>query len=297
MRTKTGGRSISNVELAANSTWLIASTSLKCPFCGFVSPDFRLTALNMPCPRCNQSGSAREMFPSAISIRRLEIVAESYVKAYAAASEKKAELAQDVRQVLGRIPEASWMDSAIRQVQILARSSTRTDAKYERFVARLEKRLALQSRDETARIIYLLATYTETSSEHYNVVTSTASLYEQLFREFLAQLLVTRGDGHAHARKSVSKLRSWKKLKEQFENTAGIPFREAVVGFGEPHLYETWRRLAKHRNDFNHVNPWAISARTAEAAFNIAKNAFALFCFLHNAYCLAPVPAITAEGQ
>lgn len=297
MQIKTKRTSISNIELAANSTWIIALTRLKCPFCGFVSSDIRLTAWKMPCPRCKMSGSARELFPSGVCIRRLEIVAESYVKAYSAASEKKAELAEDIRQVLGRIPEGSWMDSAVRQVQTLARRSTPSSARYDRFVARLQKRLALQSADETARIIYLLATYTGTSSEHYNVVTSTASLYEQLFREFLAQLLVSRGDGHAEARKSISKLRTWKKLKDQFENAVGISLHEAVEGFGEPHLYETWRRLAKHRNDYNHVNPWAISARTAEAAFDAAKNAFALFSFLHNAYCLAPVPAVTVEGQ
>ena len=296
MRTPTAEKGLSNIELAGNSTWVVALTRSRCPFCSFVSSDIGLTALATPCPRCAQSGSAREMFPSGVCIRRLEIVAEAYVRAYAAASEKHGALAEDLRQILGRTPERSWLDSAVRRVRRLSRSSTNSGAEYEKFLHRLQQRLCVKDPNDSARIFYLLATYKDTSSEHYNVVTSTASLFEQLFREFLVELLVSKGEKYRDARRFVSDLRRWRQQEERFKSVTGAPLHKAIDGFGVTGLYQAWRDVAKRRNDYSHVSPWAVGAQTAESAFGAAKNAFGLFSYLHNAHCLAPVSAAESSA-
>lgn len=279
---------LSNFELASNSTFVIALTRLKCPFCGYVSSDIRLTA---PCPRCKQAGSARQVFPSVVCLRRLEIVADSYAKAYAAAGEKQAALVEQSRQILGRTPERGWLETAVRNVRKLVRNSRGSDSDYKKFLEGLQRRLNLNSRDEASRLAYLLTTYTDTATDHRNVVTSTASLYEQLFREFLVELLISKGEDHQKARDSVSKLRRRDSGISKFKSITGVPLRDAVRRFPVRGLYESWQAIAKKRNEYLHVTPWAVNAQIAERAFDAAKNSFGLFSFLHNTYCLAPIPA------
>lgn len=278
---------LTNLELAANPTWVIASTFAECPFCGFLCRDLGLVRVSVPCPNCNRSGSARLLFPGIACIKWLEMIADSYVRAYARAGEKQAALAEQIRSDLRRRAEPSWVVAAARNVRKLLRKSRGSQAEYKRVLDALQRRLSLDSQEQARRVYPLILEYSETTNDHCNVVVSTAALFESLFSDFLVRLLVSRGRAYGEARKTVAKMRRRDDLKKLFKETTRTPLLKAVGEFGVSGLYEGWQDVATRRNRFLHITPGAISADMAEKAFNIAKNAFGLFAYLHNRFCVA----------
>jgi hypothetical protein len=234
------------------------------------------------------------MFPSTACIRWLEIVADSYVRAYARSGEEQATLAERIRSDLGKAYEPSWIPVAARLVRRLLRKSRGSKAEYRLFLSALKRRLSLDDEEEAARLYPLLADYPDTTNEHCNVVVSTAALYDKLFSEFLVRLLESRGEGHADASKEVAKKSRRDDLRALFQKFTGTALHKAVGQFGVRSLYGDWQDVTHRRNEYLHATPEAINRQMAEKAFNAAKNAFGLFSFLHNKYCLVPLP--TGEG-
>jgi hypothetical protein len=125
-------------------------------------------------------------------------------------------------------------------------------------------------------------------------VVLTGSLFERLFHNLLVQLLARRGMTDSEARKTVGKRRRREDSQELFWIATGTRLQKAVGEFGVPTIYEDCQSIADRRNKFLHITPGAISAEMAERAFDIAKNAFDLFAFLQNKYCVAKIPGASA---
>jgi hypothetical protein len=226
------------------------------------------------------------MFPSMACIRWLEIVADSYVRAYARSGEEEAALAERIRSDLGKAYEPSWIPVAARLVRRLLRKSRGSKAEYRLFLDSLKRRLSLDNDEQAARLYPILASHPGTTNEHCNVVVSTAALYDRLFSDFLIRLLESRGESCTDARQEVRRAGRRDDLKDLFRKATGVTLPKAVAEFGVRGLYEGWRDTTKRRNDFLHVTPEAINRQMAERAFNAAKNALGLFAHLHNRFCL-----------
>lgn len=280
-------KGLTNLVLAANPTWVIASTFQECPFCGFLSRGLGLVRVSVPCPNCNRSGSARLLFPGIACIKWLEMIADSYVRAYARTGEKQAALAEQIRSDLKRSVKPSWVVAAARNVRKLVHKSRGSQAEYKKVLEALQRRLSLDSQEQTSRIYTLILGYSDTTNEHCSVVVSTAALFERLFSQFLVRLLVSEGRDYRESRKMVGRIRRRDHLRRLFNQTVRIPLHKAVGEFGVRGLYEGWQYTAERRNGFLHVTPRAVSADMAERAFKLAKDAFGLFAFLHNRFCVA----------
>lgn len=283
MRKKQG---LTNLELAANRTWIVASLFGECPFCSFVSQDTELVRLAAPCPRCGRSGSARSVFPSYSCIERLKAIADSYVRACARVSERQSALVDRISSDLKRTVEPLWVTEAALQVRKLLRGSRGARPEYERVYEALQRALSLQSQEQAARALPSVVKYSDAVTEHSYVVVSTAALFEGLLSDMLVRLLVVRGETESEARKRVRNTRRLCDLEKLFEETAGESLRQAVKPFGVRGSYECWRLIAERRNRFLHNSPGAVGIESAEKAFDLAKNAFGLFAFLHNRYCV-----------
>jgi len=291
-----GRTGMTNLELAENRTWVIASTFMECPFCGFLSREPGLDSLSAPCPKCNRSGSSREEFPDIDCIRWLEMIGDAYVRANTRTGEKQAELVEIIRSDFKRDIEPSWVAAAAGDLRRFFRKSRRCEADYGRMLSTLQTRLSLDSREQAARVLSLLVSYSDTVTEHTNVVVLTGSLFERLFHNLLVQLLARRGMTDSEARKTVGKRRRREDSQELFWIATGTRLQKAVGEFGVPGIYEEWQSIADRRNKFLHITPRAISTEMAERAFNIAKSAFALFAFLQNKYCVAKIPGAWVES-
>jgi hypothetical protein len=285
-------RGLSNLELAANPTWVIASTFEECSFCGFLSRDPELGRPSVPCPNCKRSGSPRLIFPGLACITWLEMVGDAYLRATAGADEKKGALVDIIRSDFRPDIDPSWVRIAARKVRRLLRKSPRTETDYHRVLDEIQRRLSLRTREQACRAFSLLANSSDTVNEHSNVVVLTGSLFERLFHDLLVQVLARRGMTNPEAHRTVDKRRRREDLLELFWIATGTRPQEAIGEFGVRGLYEGWQDIADRRNKFLHVSPGVVSAVMAERAFNLAKNAFGLFAFLHNKHCVT----VTAGG-
>jgi len=285
---------LTNLELAENPTWVIALTFSECPFCGFLSGEPELDGLSVPCPKCNRSGSSREAFPDLSCIRWLEMIGDAYVRANTRTGEKQAELVEIIRSDVKRDIEPSRVAAAASDVRRFLRKSRRSETDYDRMLSALQTNLSLDRREDAARVHSLLVRYFDTVNEHTNVVVLTGSLFERLFHNLLVQLLARRGMTDSEARKTVGKRRRREDSQELFWIATGTRLQKAVGEFGVPTIYEDCQSIADRRNKFLHITPGAISAEMAERAFDIAKNAFDLFAFLQNKYCVAKIPGASA---
>ena len=129
------------------------------------------------------------------------------------------------------------------------------------------------------------------------MVVWTAAIFERLFSEFLARLLVSRGQKWVEARQTITENGRRTNLTKQFKRITGTPFEKAVDEFGVRGLYHAWQETKKQRNYLLHSSPTAVGPDTAERAFEVAKNVIGLFAFLQNKYCIVPafadvVPAV-----
>ena len=279
---------LSNLELAANSTWVIALTYCECPLCGYLTP----APGSLPCPKCNRSGSRRSVFPGYACIKWLKMIGDAYVRAYARTGEKQAELVEVIRSDFKRDIEPSWVAAAARSVRKLLRKSRGSNAEYRKVLDVLQKRLALENQEQAGRVFPMLWSYSETTNEHCNVVVSTAALFERLFSDLLVRLAGSRGSEWPDAKEIVAKTQRRVSRIRLFEKMTGTSLERSVREFGVRGLYAGWQDIARRRNLYLHVTPGAISAAMAERAFNLAKNAFGLFAFLHNKHCVT----VTAGG-
>ena len=274
--------SLTNLELAANPTWISAEVFSECRFCGFLSQDLELDRPSVPCPRCKLSGLPRFLYPDIASIRRLEMIADAFVQAYARTGERQAALAEQIRSDLRRSCDPSWVATAIRKVRKLRCKHPASAQDYAKLLATLQRRLSLDTPEQTQRVYFRLATYEETSTEHSNLVVLTTALFEGLFSELLIRLLVSRGTDYGDARVEVRRTRTFEGRRKLFERETHTPLRQAVRRFGHRGFYERWEYVRELRNRFAHQTPFAIGADALERAFNLAKDSFALFAFLHN---------------
>lgn len=279
-----------NLELAENQTWVIASTFMKCPFCRFLSQEPGLDRPSIPCPKCNRSGSTRSVFPGYACVEWLKMIGDAYVRAAARTGAEQDELAGAIRPNSKRHIEASEVAAAASVIRRFFRKPHRSETDYRTVLGALQRSLSLGSQEQAVRVFSLLASYSDTSIEHTIVVVLTASLFERLLHDLLVQLLVGRGMTDAEARKTVGKRRRREELQELFWLASGTRLQKAVGEFGVPDLYEQWQSIADRRNKFLHITSRAISAQMAEKAFNVAKGAFPLFAFLQNKYCVAEIP-------
>jgi hypothetical protein len=278
---------LTNLELAANSTWVIASTFFECHFCGHLSRGPGLDRHSVPCPNCGRAGWARMMWPSMASIRWLQIIADSYLRAYQRVGEENAEMAKRISEDLRRECDPKWVANAARIVRKLLRQSRGSKREYRRFLESLKRRLQLDTEGDAVRLYPVLASHRGTTSEHYTVVVSTAALFDKLMSDFIMRLLQSRGDTQADAKRKVSQMHRRDDLKKSFRSATGVSLEKAVSGFKARGLYESWQQTNKRRNDTLHRTPEAVDSVFAEKAFDAAKNSFGLFAYLHNRFCLA----------
>ena len=269
---------ISNIDLTANLTWAISCTLSECPECSFVRSDFD----GPPCPNCGAREDVGNVFPRGTCVRRLEVVARHYVAASSDVKAAKAELLSQIRG-LGITCDHSWAEAEVRKLQAMYGTYLKSRKGYTEYLEELGKRTSLKKPGLT-RLFCILSNYKDTSPQHSDVVTSSASLFEELLREFLVQLLTARGESYAKARKDVPRPRHAREML--FNKLTGVSLGKAVSEYGVSNLYESWQQLAERRNEYLHGTAWAVSANAAERAFNAAKVAFGLFAFLHNRFCV-----------
>ena len=281
---------LTNLELAENPTWVIASTFIKCPFCGFLSREPSLDRPSVPCPRCNRSGSARSVFPGYACVDWLKMIGDAYVRAAARSDAKRNELAEAIRPTSTRDIKASEVVAAAGAIRRFFRKPHRSETEYQNVLGVLQRDLSVGSQEQAVQVFSLLASYSNTSIDHTLVVILTASLFERLLHDLLVQQLVGRGMKDGEARKTVGKRRRREELQELFWLACGTPLQRAIGEFGVPNINEAWQSIADRRNKFLHITSRAISAEMAERAFNTAKVAFPLFAFLQNKYCVAKIP-------
>ena len=159
-------------------------------------------------------------------------------------------------------------------------------ATYDRMLEIIRRRLCLQSSEDAQRAYATLFGYSEACEEHKVVVILACTLLEKLFDDLLVLLYTSKGVGHAEAEEKVSRLRGFDERCRRFKKYAGLSLEDAIGQCSIPVFFSNWEEVRDKRNKFVHGNPFAIGVDWTEKAFNLAKNAFSVFAWLQNRFCL-----------
>jgi len=276
---------LTNFELADNPSFPAAWAFLECPQCHYVSKSYELDNPQVPCPKCNTIGMARRIFPSLSALNLLKMVAYFYTKACDRVENLQFELVNNIRDKLNRTYDPQFAINIAREIQSLYKKLGVEQAEYEQMIEIIRDRLSLESKEEAAKVFVPLISYSNTFEEHKATVILTCTLIEKLFDDLLIRIIISKGIEWSKAERKVSRLRGFDKLFEAFEKTTSLSLKEAIGQCSIPNYFADWEEVRTARNHFIHNSPYAISATTAEKAFNLAKNASSLFAYLQNRFC------------
>jgi len=278
---------LTNRKLSENSTFPVAMSFGKCPVCNYASNDRKFFKAGSLCPKCNQEG-IREIFPDYSAIESLRMIAHYYSVACGRIDDLQEKLTTDIQQVIGQtIDSEKAVKIAIESQDIYNVHSNESDCD-ERISQYIREQFSLNSREEAARIFFLLFSYSDTFEEHNSVVITACILLEILINELLVDMLINKDIHWSNAREQVENMGSFKKKSKLFKEITGLPLKDAMENYISG-FYDNWDKLRDQRNDFIHGKPLSINRGTAETAFNLAKNSFSLFARLNNQFCIRSV--------
>lgn len=183
------GETLTNQQISAKPTWVIASTFLECNHCGFLSRALSQDLSARSCSNCGARGEPRTLFPAVHCIKVLEMIAYFYHRASARGEERDRKLAKSLGEIIGRRCEPVYAVGAAQQAQKLLRGSDRSQAAYSNFVKLISRHLRIRSQKLAKKSFVELLNYRPVTEEHQIVVVLTAMLLEVMFDEFLKRLL------------------------------------------------------------------------------------------------------------
>lgn len=279
---------ITNKELAECGSFPIASTYAVCPKCNYVGDPFELDDLRVPCPNCKAKGEAREIFPDGSCIELLEMIAYFYRCACNRIEELQSQLTKEVQEKLGISMAIRSLIDTSNEIREHYQKFGGAQPEYDRVLEIIQNRLKLQSNEEAQRVFATLFQYSETVYEHKVVVILTVVLLEELFYDLLILLHNCRGMTWQDAYERVDRERRFDDRAKDFKKTSGVPLKKAIDECSIPNFFSDLKNVLKARNNFIHQSPFAIESKTAETAFNLAKNAFSIFAYLQTRFCVKP---------
>lgn len=71
-----------------------------------------------------------------------------------------------------------------------------------------------------------------------------------------------------------------------FVKRTKVPLIDAIGQCGQATFWSDWAALRKVRNTFVHESAWAITAASAQTAFELARQGVPEFAELQNRYCI-----------
>ena len=275
-----------NRALAENPTWVAAASFSECPDCGFLSRDFDLIKVAVPCPNCATSGRPRRLYPDFSSCRLLEMIAHFHARAHERQDNAHEQLVRALEEHIRRRFDCNGAVCAAREVQELYRSLGGSQEQFAKILAAIRKRLSLSSLEEAQNAFVPLFEYSDTNEEHQVVVLLTAAMLEKLFRELLVRLLVAERFSWEKARRELrEEYGNHRKREKLFRLLAREPLEQSISGIAM-NFYAHWKETRERRNGFMHGFPFAIHLSDAEKAFELSKRAFTVFARLTNRFCV-----------
>jgi hypothetical protein len=214
------------------------------------------------------------------------MVAYFYAKAYDRVENLQDKLVNDLYDKVGQIYEPEFAIKTVSEIQNLYKKSGKGQAEYDQMLEIIRKHLCLQSIEEVKSVFVTLFRYSDTFEEHKVVVILTCTLLERLFSNLLTLILTCKGMTRTEAIKKIRKLGDFKKRCKEFKDATGISLEETIGKCSIPNFFSDWQEVRKARNNFVHGTPYAIGVTTSEKAFNLAKNAFSVFAYLQNRFCV-----------
>lgn len=210
-----------------------------------------------------------------------------YVKAYDRIEDKKAELVDVLRKKIGQTYEPQFVINTAREIQNFYQKHGEKQSDYDKILKIIQECLSLQSSEEAEKVFVPLFGYSDTFEEHKVVVILTCTLLEKLFDDLLVLIYTRKGMSWSRAEKKVRQLRRFDKRCSAFEKATNLSFEKAISQCSMlPGFFPDWSDVRNARNTFIHGSPYTIKVSTAEKAFNLAKNAFSLFAYLQNRFCV-----------
>ena len=278
---------LTNRESAKKLSFTIAATFLSCPRCNYVAKSKELTNPQIPCPKCGITGITRYIFPDSSSLKLLEMIGYFYVKACDRIEDKKAKLVNVLREKTGQTYEPQFITETIRKIQNFYQKHGEKQSGYDEILKIIQECLLLQSSEEADKVFVPLFGYSDTFEEHKVVVILTCTLLEKLFYDLLVLIYTRKGMSWSEAEKKVQRLDNFPRRCSSFKEETNLSLEEASNQYSTLHrFFQDWSNVRKARNTFVHGSPYIIKVSTAEKAFNLAKNAFSLFAYLQNRFCV-----------
>jgi len=209
-----------------------------------------------------------------------------YTKACDRIEDLQAELVDVLREKIGQTYDPQFAIETARKIQNFYQKHGGKQSEYDKMLEIIRECLSLQSSEEAERVFVPLFGYSDTFEEHKVVVILTCTLLEKLFDDLLVLIHTCKGMNWSRAEKKVRRLRGFDKRCRAFEKATNLSLEKAIGQCSIPGFLPDWVDVRKARNTFVHGSPYAIGVSTAEKAFNLAKNAFSLFAYLQNRFCV-----------
>lgn len=279
---------LTNRELAENSTFVTALSLLECSNCGYVSNNLDLAGPRIPCSKC-RAQTMRRNFPSGSCLQFLRMIAYFYTKAADRVESLQDELVKKLQKATEQTYTSQTAINVAIEIQSFYTKHGSGEIEFEQMLKIVKQRLGIASDAEAEKAFYELLLYSDSFEEHKALTILTCTMLEELFNQLLICIHVFQGIDLATAGKKISKLNRFDKRCEDFEKVVGVSFESAMTGFSVSDFYSNWEEARKIRNKFIHGKPFAISAAIAEKAFNLAKDSFSAFAYLHNAFATKKV--------
>lgn len=213
------------------------------------------------------------------------MISHFYASALERHDDRAEVLARHLSEQLGRDIEPI---SAVEMALSVHRSRTNSDGsktEFEHLLEMIRDNVGLHSTNEARKTFTTLVQYSDTTEEHQITVLLAASLLEQMFRNLLIRLHLRSSMNWESGQKAIRDLASNGKREKEFAKLARVSLQEAISASNVSSFHADWQQIRELRNKFMHGTPYAIRASDADKAFELAKNTFAVFAYLHNTFC------------
>jgi hypothetical protein len=278
-----------NRELPESRSFSIAVVFRACPRCNYVVNPLELPNPQISCPKCNTQGETWCIFPNVSGIKLLKMVDYFYAGAYNRVKNLQDELVDDLRDKVGQTYTSQSAIDTAREIQNFYQKSGGGRAEYDRMLEIIQERLCLQSTEEAQRVFATLFGYSDTFEEHKAVVILTCTLLEKLFHDLLILIHVRNGTDWSKADKDVNKKQGFGELSKDFRRATSVSLENAIGECPISDFFSDWEKVRKARNSFVHESPYAIGVQITEKAFDLTKNAFSVFAYLQNRFCVRQI--------
>lgn len=266
-------------------------TRRACGNCHFVMGEGGAAGPKMRCPTCGHVDFPF-LFPETSALHLLDMVEYFHERASERIDDRAAQIEQAITRAVGRIYDRTLVVGtalAAQNVYNQAGQSAWTQQVADQMVQVVETQLGLPSRDDALKALGVLAQYSDTANEeHQAVVVLTCTLLEQLLAGRLIVLAMAHG-GMAlpDAETQVfDKVQGMRQKQAFFEKRTNVSLRDAIDQFAPTNFWSDWAALRTVRNTFVHERAWAISAASAQTAFELARQAVPVFAEVQNRYCV-----------